>query len=273
MAELEDVPLSALVARRVHALLPGAAAVCVLSCDGGWNLGSLVELVRRGAEKRMGSPAAATAAHGYSAHAQLGVSSNSGDAVVASDELVGVSVSERERNKNNASSSNLGDIGGDTNAAAVLAALLNNPLLPTSQTTANSNSNNSGGGSCAYSGLNSAVDGDLTLAYDAEAAATAPVANARHRELLTECAAALDQFLSGCATPSHAHPSAAHGHSAGAYSHFAGLGRPQRAGVPRDLVLATDHLRTAARALGKITGAVETEELLDVIFNDFCIGK
>jgi tRNA modification GTPase len=37
--------------------------------------------------------------------------------------------------------------------------------------------------------------------------------------------------------------------------------------------LAAEDLRLAARALGRITGAVEVEELLDVIFRDFCIGK
>ncbi len=40
-----------------------------------------------------------------------------------------------------------------------------------------------------------------------------------------------------------------------------------------DLVLAVEHLRLAIRSLGTITGVVYTEELLDVIFRDFCIGK
>lgn len=40
-----------------------------------------------------------------------------------------------------------------------------------------------------------------------------------------------------------------------------------------DLVLAAEHLRLAAHHMGCILGAVDTEELLDVIFNDFCIGK
>ncbi|MFB0992947.1 MAG: tRNA uridine-5-carboxymethylaminomethyl(34) synthesis GTPase MnmE, partial [Rhodospirillales bacterium] len=37
--------------------------------------------------------------------------------------------------------------------------------------------------------------------------------------------------------------------------------------------LAAENLRTACAALGKITGRVDVEDLLDVIFNDFCIGK
>ncbi|MEO5374438.1 MAG: tRNA uridine-5-carboxymethylaminomethyl(34) synthesis GTPase MnmE [Alphaproteobacteria bacterium] len=37
--------------------------------------------------------------------------------------------------------------------------------------------------------------------------------------------------------------------------------------------LKAEDVRLAARALGRITGRVEVEELLDVIFRDFCIGK
>ncbi|EKV32168.1 GTPase and tRNA-U34 5-formylation enzyme TrmE [Caenispirillum salinarum AK4] len=37
--------------------------------------------------------------------------------------------------------------------------------------------------------------------------------------------------------------------------------------------LAAEDLRLAVRALGRITGRVEVDELLDVIFRDFCIGK
>ncbi len=40
-----------------------------------------------------------------------------------------------------------------------------------------------------------------------------------------------------------------------------------------DLELPAEDLRLAARALGRITGHVDVEELLDVIFQDFCIGK
>ena len=39
------------------------------------------------------------------------------------------------------------------------------------------------------------------------------------------------------------------------------------------LELKTEDLRMAARALGRITGRIEVDELLDVIFRDFCIGK
>ncbi len=41
----------------------------------------------------------------------------------------------------------------------------------------------------------------------------------------------------------------------------------------RDPVLAAEDVRLAARALGRITGRVDVEDLLDVIFSSFCIGK
>jgi tRNA modification GTPase len=41
----------------------------------------------------------------------------------------------------------------------------------------------------------------------------------------------------------------------------------------RDLDLAAESLRLAARALGRVVGRVDVEDLLDVIFRDFCIGK
>lgn len=64
------------------------------------------------------------------------------------------------------------------------------------------------------------------------------ITRARHREGLAECAAAL-----------------------------------ARAGAGGDADLIAEDLRLAARALGRITGRVDVEELLDVIFRDFCIGK
>lgn len=48
------------------------------------------------------------------------------------------------------------------------------------------------------------------------------------------------------------------------------LDRALRADLPE---LAAEDLRLAIRALGRITGRVDVEDLLDVIFNDFCIGK
>ena len=43
-----------------------------------------------------------------------------------------------------------------------------------------------------------------------------------------------------------------------------------RNGLPE---LAAEELRLAARALGRVTGRVDVEDLLDVIFREFCVGK
>ena len=37
--------------------------------------------------------------------------------------------------------------------------------------------------------------------------------------------------------------------------------------------LLAEELRVAAQALGRLTGRVDVEDILDVIFRDFCIGK
>ena len=48
------------------------------------------------------------------------------------------------------------------------------------------------------------------------------------------------------------------------------LGRALEAGPGE---LSAEDLRLALRALGRITGRVDVEDLLDIIFRDFCIGK
>ncbi|MCP8895854.1 tRNA uridine-5-carboxymethylaminomethyl(34) synthesis GTPase MnmE [Shinella daejeonensis] len=40
-----------------------------------------------------------------------------------------------------------------------------------------------------------------------------------------------------------------------------------------ELDIRAEHLRSAGQALGRITGRVDVENLLDVIFSEFCIGK
>jgi len=40
-----------------------------------------------------------------------------------------------------------------------------------------------------------------------------------------------------------------------------------------DLALAGEQLRKAAKQIGSITGKIYTEEMLDVLFLSFCIGK
>lgn len=41
----------------------------------------------------------------------------------------------------------------------------------------------------------------------------------------------------------------------------------------KEIELTAEDIRLAARSLGKITGQVEVNEILDRIFGDFCIGK
>ena len=38
-------------------------------------------------------------------------------------------------------------------------------------------------------------------------------------------------------------------------------------------MIAAEELRYAANAAGKVTGAIDVEDVLDVIFREFCIGK
>ena len=48
------------------------------------------------------------------------------------------------------------------------------------------------------------------------------------------------------------------------------LRRARTAPLPE---LAAEDIRLAGRALGRITGRVSVDEVLEVIFRDFCIGK
>lgn len=47
----------------------------------------------------------------------------------------------------------------------------------------------------------------------------------------------------------------------------------ERALMGGELELRAEELRLASGALGRITGAIDVEDLLDVIFSEFCIGK
>jgi tRNA modification GTPase len=70
---------------------------------------------------------------------------------------------------------------------------------------------------------------------------TVVVTRARHRQAFEDTIAALDRAL---------------GH---------------RAGGQEELI--AEELRSAATTLGRLTGRVDVEDILDVIFRDFCIGK
>ena len=47
----------------------------------------------------------------------------------------------------------------------------------------------------------------------------------------------------------------------------------ERALEARDVELLAEDRRLAVRAIGRITGRVDVEDMLDVIFSEFCIGK
>lgn len=73
------------------------------------------------------------------------------------------------------------------------------------------------------------------------------ITRARHRYHMTAAVSALAHFVEG------------------------------RSGEDRDLYLpmdlATENLRIAGKELGAMTGVIHSEEILDVIFSEFCIGK
>jgi tRNA modification GTPase len=48
------------------------------------------------------------------------------------------------------------------------------------------------------------------------------------------------------------------------------LQRAGHAGLPE---LRAEELRVALRAIGRLTGRVDVEDLLDLVFGTFCIGK
>lgn len=88
-------------------------------------------------------------------------------------------------------------------------------------------------------GVDEFLDGLEAVVRDRIGLASQPVlTRVRHREALEECLDALRRSL----------------------------------GAPLPEMTAED-LRLATRALGRITGRIDVEEVLDVIFRDFCIGK
>jgi tRNA modification GTPase len=68
------------------------------------------------------------------------------------------------------------------------------------------------------------------------------VTRARHRELVEEALGGVERALAGA-----------------------------RSGIGAELV--SEDLRLAARALGRITGTIDVEDLLERIFSQFCVGK
>lgn len=88
-------------------------------------------------------------------------------------------------------------------------------------------------------GLPRLLDRLAAIVKDRYAGAAGPVlTRRRHRAALTDCVAALRRALSAPAAE-----------------------------------LAAEDLRLSIRALGRITGRADVEDILDIIFRDFCIGK
>ena len=54
---------------------------------------------------------------------------------------------------------------------------------------------------------------------------------------------------------------------------LAALDRATKEGSKGREDIIAEELRLASRALGRLTGRVDVEDILDVIFRDFCIGK
>ena len=54
---------------------------------------------------------------------------------------------------------------------------------------------------------------------------------------------------------------------------MAALDRALAGVTPDGEELIAEDLRAAATTLGRLTGRVDVEDILDVIFRDFCIGK
>ncbi len=89
-----------------------------------------------------------------------------------------------------------------------------------------------------------ALGGIVRELYGADGREPALVTRARHRQHLERCVGAL-----------------------GAFERLAAMGES----APLDL--ACEELRCASSELGRITGRVDVEDLLDIILRDFCIGK
>ena len=62
-------------------------------------------------------------------------------------------------------------------------------------------------------------------------------------------------------------------HRAALQETVAALDRALAEPIPVREDIVAEELRLAARALGRLTGRVDVEDILDVIFRDFCIGK
>ncbi|MDR6952578.1 tRNA modification GTPase [Ancylobacter sp. 3268] len=105
------------------------------------------------------------------------------------------------------------------------------------------------------------------------AAARTFTVSARTGDGLDGLTAALADFVTARAGGAE-HPALIRERQRGAVAEAAGHLRQGLAGweTLSDELIA-EELRLAARALGRVTGAIDVEDLLDVVFREFCIGK
>jgi tRNA modification GTPase len=87
--------------------------------------------------------------------------------------------------------------------------------------------------------------------------------------LLGQLADRVQQFFSGTEAPLVTRAR----HRRALEETIAALDRASGQGADGSEELIAEDLRSAATALGRLTGRVDVEDLLDVIFRDFCIGK
>lgn len=87
----------------------------------------------------------------------------------------------------------------------------------------------------------------LEMANNFEADAAPVITRARHRHHVQNAVNALTDFIKGQA--------------------------PEDPSLRMPMDMAAEDLRTACKEVGAITGVIDAEEVLDIIFSEFCIGK
>jgi len=124
----------------------------------------------------------------------------------------------------------------------------------------------------------SVLDGDCLLLVNKVDLAPPPAAlDRRFYPVSVKTGAGLEAFLTALEAAVAARFSTGSAPALTRLRHRAALERAAQA-LERSLAadrieLAAEDLRLAARALGRITGRVDVEDVLDAIFREFCIGK
>lgn len=121
---------------------------------------------------------------------------------------------------------------------------------------------------CGVPSLEDEADGPLTSASDIVAV------SAREASGLSDLTTILKMKAAGLMSGAGEAPVITRSRHRAAFEDcLAALRRAQATDVTEDAELLAEDLRLAMRALGRIAGRVDVEDLLDVVFRDFCIGK